>query len=242
MKRNIAWLSIIALTYLMTVLTGCGGGGSTTASGGGGGGGGGGTTVTLPTDPAGQISYSVDKLKDANYASAKTGFDAAKNNSNSTDYQKREAATGSLYCDVKLGNLDLGSDSLVNSLLQITNKNSTTFAPEYAVTAEVRIPLDAHLLLGIAYMVRNKSGDNDKAVSSLQQLGGSTFNANFTFNTEIGLSVTNPEAHALLSMAFFYAGNKDSSSSQLAIAKTLDADGQYLMVSEISNALAIMGL
>ncbi|MDD5090445.1 MAG: hypothetical protein PHQ23_05965, partial [Candidatus Wallbacteria bacterium] len=153
----------------------------------------------------------------------------------------RQTATGVLLCDIKLDSTDLGDDDLISSLLLIVNPASTSFAPIAAATAEVTIPSDAYLLLGLAYMVRNKPGDNANAVTYMTKLGGTPFNSNFIFQSKIGMNISNPEAHALMAMAYFYTGDETSSRSQLSIARGLDPNGQYSAVAEVSSALTIIG-
>ncbi|MDD5089766.1 MAG: hypothetical protein PHQ23_02515, partial [Candidatus Wallbacteria bacterium] len=134
MKRNLIWLLMLGIIYLFF---GCGGGGggSTSAITGGGG-----TSTGIPSTPAAQIQYAVEKVESGDYASARTAFEAAESSTSSSDSQKRQTATGVLLCDIKLDSTDLGDDDLISSLLLIVNPASTSFAPMAAATAEVTIP------------------------------------------------------------------------------------------------------
>lgn len=234
MKRYIFLVFIMLLIF-----SGCGGGGGGDTTTGGGGNTGGGNT--LPTAPAAQLSYADQKMSAGDYAGAKTAFDALKNNAQSTDTQKRQGAAGSLLCEVKTGSKELSGDDLIASLVLITNPATSSFSPLHAGTSEVTIPPDAYLLLGIAYMTRNKAGDNAKALDVMLKIGGSPFNQNFVFSSQIGMDVTNAEAHALLAMAYFYNDNQSGSSSQLSIARSLDPSASYQLVTEIGNAITVMG-
>jgi len=132
---------------------------------------------------------------------------------------------------------------MISSLLSIVNP-SQSFSPKYTTTEVITIPDDAYLLLDLCYLVRNKIGDEANALKYLQYLGGgsSNFDPNFVYSTEIGLNISNAEAHSLIAMAYFYNGKTSDSSTLLSIANSLDPSGNYKLVSEISTALKTFGL
>jgi len=235
---NIVKYLYIALIALF--ITGCGGGGGSTSAVSGGG-----STPTpaLPTEPSQQITYGSQKVLSKDYTEAKIAFEAVRDNSSSTDYQKRLAYTGINYCNLKLSNISLGDDSMINDLLSITDRNQS-FSSSHTTAEVISIPKDAYMLLGLCYLVRNKIGDEVNALKYLQELGGgsSNFDDNFKFETEIGLGISNAEAHSLIAMAYFYNGDSSKSLLQLSIAKSLDPNGNYELVTEIDTALSTMGI
>ncbi|MDD5090464.1 MAG: hypothetical protein PHQ23_06065 [Candidatus Wallbacteria bacterium] len=214
--NNYSPLLMIILTAAVSawIFSGCGGAGSAgiTALGPGSNITGGGTALTMSMLDKG---WSLFRIGESSYTDAEYYFNQVIGGT-FTDNDKASARAGLGWIELRRSGASAADKSNFESSLVLD-------------------PSNQEAKLGLALI--SLAGATGQAVNYLESIG--LWNVNYSFSSS-QISMSNAKAHALMALAYYQAGNLDSSEAQIDKARALD--GNDLTIEQMDTSLTNLGI
>lgn len=241
-----AYLGALCVFSVVFLLSGCGGGSS---SGGGTDVDGGGGSITTPSGGPSNTQFLTAIQKFKNDSDVNSYYESLLRLSDPIQTPNLPTSdlmfvrTALVYCRSKFSPTSTNFLDLTTPTAIETIKSTITES-----TGSASVPGDARVLLASTYLAQDSglqtSSNIRGAISELEKLGisGSTFDPSFTYKPQLGIGITDAEAHAMLAFAYYLNDNPSGADNQLDIAISRDPTLSSDFLKNVKDILTILGV